>query len=125
MGRIEGPLTRNASENAGYPNSVLRPVVLIENGAVTFTSPGCGEPLVLDLDDLSGQHPRFAVGVDDAEIIGTFDDLKEALDAARRALREGALQVDLELQDSEGNPLHAPGEEYPEVFALVDPDFAA
>ena len=112
-------------ESLDHSKAQLRPVVLIENGVATFTSPGCGKPLVLDLDDLPETNLHFAVGVDDAKIIGTFDDLVGALDAAKRALREGALHVDLELQDREGNPLHSNGEKYPEIYSLVDPDFAA
>lgn len=87
----------------------LRPVVLVEDGVVVQVFPGCGEPLVIDLDE----HPDtayYAIGVDDREILEETDSLEEALEIAEEALAEAYWKVDLELRDSAGETL--------EVFLL-------
>lgn len=82
---------------------LLRPVVAVRDGVVEWTSPGLGEPVVVDLDEVPAA--LFSVGVDDAEILDTVKDLKEAVALAWKALEEGAWKVDLELRDSDGETL--------------------
>jgi len=95
----------------------LRPLVVVEEGRVSESYPGCGEPVVVDLDELeaeAGGELRFGVGLDDAEIEGYYDTVEEALEAAKQALEEGRAvsKVDLEVADEELNPL--------EVFTLYE-----
>ena len=82
---------------------LLRPVVALRGGVVEWTSPGLGEPVVVDLDEVPAA--LFSVGVDNAEILDTVEDLKEAVALAWDALKEGAWKVDLELRDSDGETL--------------------
>ncbi len=82
---------------------LLRPVVAVREGVVEWTSPGFGEPVVVDLDAVPAA--LFSVGVDDAEILSTVESLEEAVGLAWKALLEGAWKVDLELRDEEGETL--------------------
>ena len=82
----------------------LRPVVVVEDGAVVEVFPGCGLPVVVDFDE-NPEAQYFAVGVDDAEIVDTVEDLATALKVAREALAKGARKVDLEVLDEEGHIL--------------------
>jgi len=72
----------------------LRPVVAVRRGVVEAAFPGCGLPVVVDLDEAP---VLFAVGVDDAEIVDTVEDLATALEVAREAMAKGAWKVDLEV----------------------------
>ncbi len=78
----------------------LRPVVVVQGGAVAMARPGVGLPVVLDLDE----HPadRFAVKADDRDL-GATEDLAEALELAERALP--ARRVELELLGEAGSVL--------------------
>jgi len=82
----------------------LRPVVVVESGAVVAAFPGCGTPVVVDLDEMP-EARYYAVGVDDAEIVDTVGDLAKALKVAKKALAKGARKVDLEIRDGEGDIL--------------------
>lgn len=88
----------------------LRPVVLVEGGAVVQLFPGHGEPLVIDLDDEHSEAAYYAVAVDNAEVLEETDSLEEAIEIAKEALAEAYWKVDLELRDSSGETL--------EIFTL-------
>lgn len=101
-------------EDGGKPVPVrdlrfLRPVVLVEDGAVVQVFPGHGEPLVIDLDERS-EAACYAVAIDDSEVLETTDSLEEAIEIAEEALAEAYWKVDLELRDSAGETL--------EIFTL-------
>ena len=88
----------------------LRPVVLVEGGAVVQVFPGHGEPLVIDLDDEHAEAAYYAVAIDNAEVLEETDSLEEAIEIAEEALAEAYWKVDLELRDSSGETL--------EIFTL-------
>jgi len=88
---------------------ILDEEIILRKGNETIarvegTPPGA----VIDLEALGLPVPRFyAIGVDDAEILGSFATLEEAIAAARAHLEAhpGCWKIDLELQDGELNPL--------------------
>lgn len=84
---------------------VPRPVVVVSRGMVVEALPGFGVPLVLDLDE--EEVEEFAVRVDGVGVLLATRDWAEALEAARKAVAEGAWLVDLELRDGEGELLSA------------------
>ena len=85
----------------------LPPVVLLYKDTVEAEHPGVGDPIEIALDELNTLPSFYAIGVDNETILGSFETLEEALEAAKRALAEGDhWRIDLELQDRELNPLH-------------------
>lgn len=82
---------------------LLRPVVAVEEGAVTEIYPGLGYPVVVDLDEYPAEY--YVVGIDDAEIVDTVKTLRKAFQIAQKALKTATWKVDLELQDAHRNIL--------------------